>query len=86
MKLALVVSEVHRSLWLFKPHKKYDAAQSSTSMELWVLMDLNLYASDNIGKAQFEKVYFVSVCKNQTQLRDASFPVITGIPAIWLLC
>ena len=57
MKLSLVVSKVHRSLWLFKPRKKYDAAQSSTSTELRVLMDLDLYASDNIGKAQFEKVY-----------------------------
>ena len=58
MKLALVVSEVHRSLWLFKPRKKYDDAQSSTTMELWVLIDLDLYASDNIGKAQLEKVYY----------------------------
>ena len=57
MKLSLVVSKVHRSLWLFKPRKKYDAAQSSTSTKLRVLMDLDLYASDNIGKAQFEKVY-----------------------------
>ena len=61
MKLALIVSEVHHSLWLFKHHKKYDAAQSSTSMELRVLMDLDLYTSDNIGKAQFEKVYKVEL-------------------------
>ena len=56
--LALVVSEVHCSLWLFEPRKGYGAAQSSTSMELWVMMDLDLYASDIIGKAQFEKVYW----------------------------
>ena len=51
------LSEVRRSLWLFEPRKWYGAAQSSTSMELWLLMDLNLYASDIIGNPLYEKVY-----------------------------
>ena len=50
------LSEVRRSLWLFEPRKGYGAAQSSTSMELWLLMDLDLYASDIIEKDQFENV------------------------------
>ena len=55
--LAQVVSEVRGSLGLFEPRKGYGAAQSSTSMELWILMNLDLYASGIIGKAQFENVY-----------------------------
>ena len=34
------------------------APQSSTSMELWLLMDLDLYASDIIGNSLYEKVYY----------------------------
>ena len=52
------LSEVCRSLWLFEPRKGYGAAQSSTSMELWLLMDLNLYALDIIRNHLYEKVYF----------------------------
>ena len=36
----------------------YGAAQSSTFMELWLLMNLDLYASDIIGNPLYEKVYW----------------------------
>ena len=52
------LSKVCRKLWLFEPRKGYGAAQSSTSMELWFLMDLDLYASDIIGNPLYEKVYW----------------------------
>ena len=54
------LSEVCRSLWLFEPRKGYGAVQSFTSMELWLLMDLDLYASDIIGNPLYEKVYYIN--------------------------
>ena len=64
------LSEVRRSLWLFEPRKGFGAAQSSTSMELWFLMDLDLYASDIIGNPLYEKVYSPSglICLSEYEL------------------
>ena len=70
---------VHARFCIVKPRKKYDSVQSSTSMELWVLMDLDLYASDNIGKAQFEKVYWegesvvVAIMPSRMEVSKGSF-------------